>query len=81
VKGNGEDSLLDETPRSATVIAKTPTRLLGFFQSDLFTLIDRNPRLGVKITIRLGKVLGERLKSANQQVLQLTERLRVTQRP
>jgi CRP/FNR family transcriptional regulator, cyclic AMP receptor protein len=72
----GEVSLLDETPRSATVVAKCPTRILGFFQSDLFSLIERNPRLGVKIVIRLTQFLGERLKRANQQVLELTEQLR-----
>jgi CRP-like cAMP-binding protein len=72
----GEASLLSEAPRSATVIAKAPTRLLGFFQSDLFALIERNPRLGLKIVIRLAMFLGERLKSTNQQVLDLTEQLR-----
>jgi len=72
----GEASLLSEAPRSATVIAKAPTRLLGFFQSDLYALIERNPRLGLKIVIRLAMFLGERLKSVNQQVRDLTEKLR-----
>jgi len=72
----GEVSLLDETPRSASVVAKEPTRILGFFQSDLFSLIERNPRLGVKIVIRLAQFLGERLKRTNQQVVDLTAQLR-----
>jgi CRP/FNR family transcriptional regulator, cyclic AMP receptor protein len=72
----GEVALLDETPRSASVVAKEATRILGFFQSDLFSLIERNPRLGVKIVIRLAQFLGERLKRANQQVLELTGQVR-----
>jgi CRP-like cAMP-binding protein len=72
----GEVSLLCETPRSATVVAKAPTHLLGFFQSDLFSLIERNPRLGVKVVMRLAQFLGERLVAANREVLELTAQLR-----
>jgi len=71
----GELSLLDETPRSATVVAKSHCRILGFFQSDLFGLIERDPRLGVKIVIRLAKIMGDRLRNANQQVLALNTRV------
>lgn len=71
----GEVSLLDETPRSATVVARTHCLIFGFFQSDLFGLIERDPRFGVKIVIRLAKILGDRLRKANIQVLALTERV------
>jgi CRP-like cAMP-binding protein len=71
----GEASLLDESPRSATVLAKDPSRVLAFFQSDLFALIESDPRLGVKVVIRLARHIGDRLKKANQQVLALTEEL------
>jgi CRP/FNR family cyclic AMP-dependent transcriptional regulator len=80
----GEVSLLDETPRSATVVARTHCQILGFFQSDLFALIERDPRFGVKIVIRVAKIIGDRLRKANQQVLSLTERVneqRTTQHP
>jgi len=71
----GEVSLLDETPRSATVVAKTHCQILGFFQSDLFGLMERDPRFGVKIVIRVAKIIGDRLRKANQQVLTLNEQL------
>lgn len=71
----GEVSLLDETPRSATVVARTHCHILGFFQSDLFALMERNPRFGMKIVIRVATIIGDRLRKANQQVLALTAQL------
>lgn len=71
----GEVSLLDETPRSASVVARTHCQILGFFQSDLFALIERDPRFGVKIVIRLAKILGDRLRKANVQVIALNDRV------
>ncbi len=71
----GEVSLLDEVPRSATVVAKTECKVLGFFQSDLFSLIEHDPRFGVKIVIRVARIIGDRLRKANQQVLALNERI------
>jgi CRP/FNR family cyclic AMP-dependent transcriptional regulator len=72
----GEVSLLDETPRSATVVARTHCVIFGFFQSDLFSLIERNPRFGVKIVVRVARIIGDRLRKANQQVQALTGDLR-----
>ena len=71
----GEIALLDEHPRSASAIAKTPCRIFGFFQPDLFSLIDRDPRLGVKIVIRLARMIGARLRRANEQALSIVEEL------
>lgn len=61
----GELSLLDEAPRSATVVAIGPTRLGGFFRPDLMELINRQPRIGVKILLNLSAVLSERLRRTN----------------
>jgi CRP/FNR family cyclic AMP-dependent transcriptional regulator len=72
----GELSLLDDSPRSATVIAKSECKMLGFFQPDLFGLIKRNPRLGVKIVIHLANIIGERLKAANFENLELRMKLK-----
>jgi CRP/FNR family transcriptional regulator, cyclic AMP receptor protein len=72
----GEVSLLDETPRSATVVARTHCTIFGFFQSDLFALIERDPRFGVKIVVRVAKIIGDRLRKANQQVESLSEEVR-----
>ncbi|MEI6208129.1 MAG: cyclic nucleotide-binding domain-containing protein [Desulfuromonadales bacterium] len=68
----GEVALLDETPRSATVIAKTDCSVFGFFQPDLFGLIARDSRLGVKIVLRVARIACQRLRQANDRVLALT---------
>jgi CRP-like cAMP-binding protein len=64
----GELPLLDGGSRSATAVAKTPCRIFGFFQPDLFALIERNPRLGVKIVLSLAAIIGMRLRAVNDRV-------------
>ena len=64
----GELALLDEEPRSASAVAKIPSRLIGFFRTDLLTLMKRSPELGNKILINLSRVLGERLRRTNQEL-------------
>lgn len=75
----GELALLDESPRSATAKAKTACKMLGFFQSDLFGLLERDPRLGVKIVLRLAKIIGDRLKHSNEQIQQLRQQVQQLQ--
>ncbi|MGO9612960.1 MAG: cyclic nucleotide-binding domain-containing protein [Dissulfurispiraceae bacterium] len=64
----GELALLDDSPRTATAIAKCPARMLCVFQPDLFDLISRNPRLGVKILLHLARTIGERLRRSNIEI-------------
>ncbi len=73
----GELALLDESLRTATAIAKVPSSLLCFFQPALFDIIERNPRLGVKILFRLAYVIGERLKKSNEEVQELMKGCKV----
>jgi CRP/FNR family transcriptional regulator, cyclic AMP receptor protein len=59
----GEIALVEQTGRrTATATAAEEVALLGFFKPDLTEIIERNPRMGVKILARLGEVLGRRLK-------------------
>lgn len=67
----GELALLDESPRTATAVAQSPCRLLCLVQSDLYDLMDRNPKLGVKILVQLARTIGERLKKTNEYVYEL----------
>ncbi len=71
----GELALLDESPRSATAIAKDATKILGLFRPDLFNLLERKPRLGNKFLFQLALIIGERLKHNNSEVQKLRAQL------
>lgn len=71
----GELALLNETPRSATAIARTESILYGLFRPDLLGLVKREPSLGVEVLLRMSRVISERLIETNKQVQQLRERL------
>ena len=58
----GEMSLLDGSPRAASVIATERSQIIGFFSSDLMDLIGRSPRLGFKIVLRISQLMGNRLR-------------------
>ena len=68
----GELALLDEEPRSATAVAEEPSELVGFFRTDLLTLMERDPVLGNKILMNLSRVLGERLRKTNEELLKVS---------
>ncbi len=63
----GELSLIEENGRrTATARANRNTVLIGFFKPNLLEMIERAPKAGVKITMRLSQVLGQRLKDTNE---------------
>jgi CRP/FNR family cyclic AMP-dependent transcriptional regulator len=64
----GELALLDDSPRSAGAKANTESKILAFSQPDLFSLMERNPNLGLKIILALARIIGERLKRMNEQI-------------
>jgi CRP-like cAMP-binding protein len=63
----GEIALLNETPRSARATAIEPTTLYGLFQPELYDLVERLPRLGVKLLLPLAQSLGARLIHADEE--------------
>ena len=67
----GELSLLDESPRSATVIAVTDASLVGFFRPDLFEIMEKVPGTGLKIVLKVAEMIGERLRNTNQELSKL----------
>jgi CRP/FNR family cyclic AMP-dependent transcriptional regulator len=64
----GEMALLDNSPRSASAVAKTSCMTLSFFRPDMFKLIEANPKLGAKVLLRLAAIIGDRLRNTNEQV-------------
>jgi len=71
----GEMALILEGQRTASAIAVAQTKLLGFFQPDLFGLLETNPRIGNKILRRLAQMIAERLRVTTLENRQLKLRL------
>ncbi len=71
----GDMALLDETPRSATAEALELTRVIAFFRPDLFELLDRSPRTGIKIMRGVANVIGTRLRAQNEVSRELYKRI------
>jgi CRP-like cAMP-binding protein len=76
----GELALVEENGRrSATATAREDTSLIGFFKPALLEILERRPGVGVKIALRLGEVIGRRLKETTDRVSILEEQLTLLQ--
>jgi serine/threonine protein phosphatase PrpC len=64
----GEMALVDQSPRSATVTARDPTRLLVVQRRSFYTLIRKEPVLAVKLLWSFVQVLSRRLRETNEQL-------------
>jgi PPM family protein phosphatase len=62
----GELALVDELPRSASVIAREPVTLLTIARSDLRDFCMLEPALGNQILWKLATTLGRRLRETNR---------------
>ena len=69
----GELALIDEIPRSATAIAVEETSLLALPKPDLDRLINRQPRLAVKVLLNLSRLITQRLVDANEKLRSIQE--------
>ncbi len=61
----GEMALLLDSPRTASAVAGSPLKMLGFFQPDLFSLMETRPQTGNKILRRLAQMIAERLRQTS----------------
>ncbi len=74
----GELALLDESPRSASAIAMEASHILGFFRPEFFGVLERKPRLGLKVAIKLAQIIGKRLRSTSDELQSFITRLHKT---
>lgn len=58
----GEFALLDDSPRSSSLIAAESSELIGFFKPDLMDILVTNPELGCKILLRMSEEMACRLQ-------------------
>jgi CRP-like cAMP-binding protein len=75
----GDQALLDESARTASAIAREATRAVGFFRPDLLELIESNPRLGLKIVMRLSHMISVRLRNTNRLLKEARDQVRRTE--
>jgi len=64
----GEMALINDSPRSATVCATEPSRLLVLDKKAFLKLIEQEKAMGVKLLWRLASELSVRLSRANEQL-------------
>ena len=67
----GEAGLMDLETRSATVAAETDVECFAMNRDDFLRLGDDQPRIGILITRENAKILAQRLRKANQDLVTL----------
>ncbi|HEY8209072.1 MAG TPA: Stp1/IreP family PP2C-type Ser/Thr phosphatase [Myxococcaceae bacterium] len=75
----GEMGLIDNAPRSATVRASEPTRVMVIARSDLMNLMKRESILAVKMLWSFVQVLSDRLRATNSELSEARQELAVAQ--
>ena len=64
----GELVLFDQRPRAASVVARTPGRLVAIDADSLRRFLDDHPEVGYRLLKELFALLTERLRRANQRL-------------
>jgi serine/threonine protein phosphatase PrpC len=75
----GEMGLIDNAPRSATVRATEPTRVMVIARADLMNLMRRESILAVKMLWSFVQVLSDRLRATNSELSEARQELAVVQ--
>ncbi len=70
----GEVALFGDEVRTADAIATGDTELIGFFRPDLQEWVERSPKLGVRVLLKLGQVLAERLRNTNERLIAVNKK-------
>ena len=70
----GEMSLIDEKPRSATVVAAGQVKAASISNSELWGLMDSEPQIAKVILLNIARILTARLRAANVALDEVVER-------
>lgn len=71
----GEMALIDDDKRSATVIATEDTLVLVIGKANFLRLGNQEPHIGLPITRAIAKIIGERLRKTNEDMMTLFDAL------
>lgn len=64
----GELALLDDSPRSASAKAASPSEICAIARTDLDHILTSSPQAGMRVYRALAEIIGTRLKNANVQL-------------
>ena len=67
----GEFSLLDDSPRSSSIVAAEDNELIGFFKPDLMDILVTRPQMGCKILLRLAEEMAHILRGDYTKLLDM----------
>lgn len=67
----GEQALMDSDQRSATVVAETACECFVVKKDDFEALGNETPLIGLAVTREIAKILSQRLRKANQDIITL----------
>jgi len=73
----GEFALLDDSPRSTSIVAAERSELIGFFRSDLVDMIQTEPQMGFKVLYRLAQIMSKRMQTVMGSLRHLRETLKI----
>ena len=72
----GDVSLLDESLRSANAISRSDdTILVELYRPDFLDLIHTKPKTGIKMLHRLSKIIVQRLRRTNDELIELKKKI------
>jgi len=67
----GEMSVIDESPRSASVIARSDGKMLLLHRERFAELIEQYPRIGVQLLLRIGRMMSMNLRKTSAAIAEL----------
>ncbi|MGQ9920620.1 MAG: cyclic nucleotide-binding domain-containing protein [Desulfobacca sp.] len=73
----GEMALIESDVRSATVTALTPCLMLELHKDRFYQILEKYPRIGVKILLRLAQALSQRLRKNSDELVKVTTALAI----
>ncbi len=71
----GEMALIDDSPRSATIVSIEPSRLLVIGRPQFYDFIRRDPPAGIKLLWAFLQILSTRLRTTDEKLRELQEGL------
>lgn len=71
----GELALLDDSPRSASAIAKKESKIVVLFKPDLDDFMENYPQEGMKISRGISQIIATRLRTVSEDFTNLSKKL------